>query len=172
MGGDVKFIKHSIDFHYIRSLFYNTALHFSFSSGVLKNFDKPSLTDRFYLGGPLTLRGFALNSAGNQENGYSLGIESYIGGSLNYYTPLPFMSGDSNFSRAIKLHFFANMASVGNITKKSSLLENLRGTYGLGVVMNLSNMARIEMNYCSPLLAKEGDRIVHGFQFGIGMEYW
>lgn len=153
-------------------MFYNTALHFSFSSGVLKNFDKPSLTDRFYLGGPLTLRGFALNSAGNQENGYSLGIESYIGGSLNYYTPLPFMSGDSNFSRAIKLHFFANMASVGNITKKSSLLENLRGTYGLGVVMNLSNMARIEMNYCSPLLAKEGDRIVHGFQFGIGMEYW
>lgn len=38
------------------------------------------------------------------------------------------------------------------------LAENIRLSYGAGIVLRLGGIARLEVNYCVPLWARKGDR--------------
>lgn len=38
------------------------------------------------------------------------------------------------------------------------LAECIRWSYGLGVVLRLGNIARLELNYCIPMGVQSGDR--------------
>jgi len=51
------------------------------------------------------------------------------------------------------------------------ILKDVRLSTGFGVVARLGNSIRFEFNLCSPIQYKSGDRIVDGFQFGIGANF-
>ena len=44
-------------------------------------------------------------------------------------------------------------------------------SFGVGLAVRLGNVGRAELNYCFPLRCQAGDRLQHGLQFGIGVEY-
>jgi outer membrane protein insertion porin family len=51
------------------------------------------------------------------------------------------------------------------------LLSNFRAAYGVGLAMRLGQVARIELNYCWPLMFSKGDRLARGVQFGLGIDF-
>ena len=77
-------------------------------------------------------------------------------------------------------HVFLESGSLGNPLSRTMLkafgedltsLQNLRASCGIGLVLRLGNFGRAELNYCVPLKCKNGDRVQHGLQFGIGVDF-
>uniref|UniRef100_A0A8C1NY04 SAMM50 sorting and assembly machinery component n=1 Tax=Cyprinus carpio TaxID=7962 RepID=A0A8C1NY04_CYPCA len=141
--------------------------------------DKPSsIADRFYLGGPTSVRGFSMYSIGPQSEGDYLGGEVYWAGGLHLYTPLPFRPGRGSFGELFRTHFFLNAGNLCNLNygegpraHLSKLAECIRWSYGAGIVLRLGNIARLELNYCIPMGVRSGDRICDGVQFGAGIRF-
>uniref|UniRef100_A0A665X2R2 Sorting and assembly machinery component 50 homolog A n=1 Tax=Echeneis naucrates TaxID=173247 RepID=A0A665X2R2_ECHNA len=141
--------------------------------------DKPtSIADRFYLGGPTSIRGFSMYSMGPQSEGDYLGGEAYWAGGLHLYTPLPFRPGRGGFGDLFRTHFFLNAGNLCNLNygegpqaHLKKLAECIRWSYGLGIVLRLGNIARLELNYCIPMGVQSGDRICDGVQFGAGIRF-
>uniref|UniRef100_A0A673A8R1 Sorting and assembly machinery component 50 homolog A n=1 Tax=Sphaeramia orbicularis TaxID=375764 RepID=A0A673A8R1_9TELE len=141
--------------------------------------DKPtSIADRFYLGGPTSIRGFSMYSLGPQSEGDYLGGEAYWAGGLHLYTPLPFRPGRGGFGDLFRTHFFLNAGNLCNLNygegpqaHLKKLAECIRWSYGLGIVLRLGNIARLELNYCIPMGVQSGDRICDGVQFGAGIRF-
>ena len=52
-----------------------------------------------------------------------------------------------------------------------TLIKDMRLSYGAGLAMNLGDIARVELNYCIPLLLQRGDRPNHGLQFGLAATF-
>jgi outer membrane protein insertion porin family len=69
------------------------SLQGSFNAGVLKRTDPEAknvtIADKFFLGGPLNLRGFEMRGVGAESDGNSLGGTAYWATGLHLYTPLP-----------------------------------------------------------------------------------
>lgn len=130
--------------------------------------DKPSsIADRFYLGGPTSVRGFSMHSVGPQSEGDYLGGEAYWAGGLHLYTPLPFRPGQGGFGELFRTHFFLNAGNLCNLNYGEGpkahirkLAECIRWSYGAGIVLRLGNIARLELNYCVPMGVQKGDRWV------------
>ncbi|KAM9293331.1 sorting and assembly machinery component 50 homolog isoform 3-T3 [Morus bassanus] len=141
--------------------------------------DKPSsIADRFYLGGPTSVRGFSMYSIGPQSEGDYLGGEAYWAGGLHLYTPLPFRPGRGGFGDLFRTHFFLNAGNLCNLNygdgpraHLQKLAECIRWSYGAGIVLRLGNIARLELNYCFPMGVQSGDRICDGVQFGAGIRF-
>lgn len=141
--------------------------------------DKPSsIADRFYLGGPTSVRGFSMHSIGPQSEGDYLGGEAYWAGGLHLYTPLPFRPGQGGFGELFRTHFFLNAGNLCNLNYGEGprahirkLAECIRWSYGAGIVLRLGNIARLELNYCIPMGVQRGDRICDGVQFGAGIRF-
>ncbi|OXB61760.1 hypothetical protein ASZ78_002325 [Callipepla squamata] len=116
--------------------------------------DKPSsIADRFYLGGPTSVRGFS----------DYLGGEAYWAGGLHLYTPLPFRPGRGGFGDLFRTHFFLNAGNLCNLNygdgpkaHLQKLAEYIRWSYGAGIVLRLGNIARLELNYCFPMGVQSG----------------
>lgn len=47
----------------------------------------------------------------------------------------------------------------------------MRSSYGMGIALKLAERARIELNYCIPVRRQVTDKIINGFQIGIGYEF-
>ena len=72
IGGDVKFFKANMDYQISRTFFKHFTTQFTFSNGFVlpwKKIDSIQISDKFFLGGPLTLRGFTNRGAGSQKEG-------------------------------------------------------------------------------------------------------
>ncbi|MPD05619.1 Sorting and assembly machinery component 50 [Portunus trituberculatus] len=52
-----------------------------------------------------------------------------------------------------------------------TLLREVRLSYGAGLAMSLGGFARVELNYCVPLLVQRGDRPSQGLQFGVAASF-
>ena len=154
------------------------------------------IADRFYIGGPLTMRGFELRSMGPLTNdGCPIGSNFYIQHGFHLYSPLPFFSKEG-YASLFRLHGFVTTAitetSLGSVVPNNMAsgdmtvpnnngvipyqvfdhyLKSARCTTGLGIIFKLANAFRIELNYCLPVRMQPGDRVVRGFQFGIGILY-
>ncbi|XP_069758391.1 sorting and assembly machinery component 50 homolog, partial [Narcine bancroftii] len=179
-GGDVKFLKEDFELQFNQSLLWDCVLSASLWGGLLVPIgEKPSsIADRFYLGGPTTIRGFSMYSIGPQSEGDYLGGETYWAGGLHLYTPLPFRPGQGGFGDLFRTHFFLNAGNLCNLNYGDSpnahmqkLLECIRWSYGAGIVLRLGNIARLELNYCIPMGVQSGDRICDGIQFGAGIRF-
>eukprot|EP00064_Thunnus_orientalis_P017290 superscaffoldBa00003635_g17371 len=136
------------------------------------------IADRFYLGGPTSVRGFGMYSIGPQSEGDYLGGEAYWAGGLHLYTPLPFRPGKGGFGDLFRTHFFLNAGNLCNLNygdgpraHLQKLAECIRWSYGAGIVLRLGNIARLELNYCVPMGVQSGDRICDGVQFGAGIRF-
>uniref|UniRef100_A0A8C7XLZ0 SAMM50 sorting and assembly machinery component n=1 Tax=Oryzias sinensis TaxID=183150 RepID=A0A8C7XLZ0_9TELE len=179
-GGDACFLKEDFEIQLNKKLFWDSVLSASLWGGLLLPLgdEKTSIADRFYLGGPTSIRGFSMYSMGPQSDGDYLGGEAYWAGGLHLYTPLPFRPGRGGFGELFRTHFFLNAGNLCNLNygegpqaHLKKLAECLRWSYGLGIVLRLGNIARLELNYCIPMGVQSGDRICDGVQFGAGIRF-
>lgn len=183
LGGDAKFYKHDVELSASKSLILDTVVQASLAGGIMKSLvmDEPvKICDKFFIGGPLTLRGFNFKGCGPSEDGAALGGEAYWLAGLHLYTPLPFRPGRGGFGDLFRTHFFLNAGNLHNVDYSSfgdSGLEGLKGSlssmrwsYGAGVVLKMGGVARIELNYVKPV-AQHGDSVNKGMQFGIGVNF-
>ena len=126
------------------------------------------LTDRFFLGGPLNLRGFQMNGIGPHNNKSALGANTYWVGGLNMYLPLPFKNV---FNENLRVHGFLNAGNIMDKISTNSLLQNVRLSTGVGLVMSFGSKLRLEIGYCIPLESQPEDKQQSGLQFGVGINY-
>ncbi|PVD33657.1 hypothetical protein C0Q70_04915 [Pomacea canaliculata] len=180
LGGNVEFSKQEFELQFNRSLFCNAVLQLSLAGGVMRTLrakDEIRINDRFFLGGPLTLRGFNLKGVGPHIDGNALGAEAYWLCAAHVYTALPFRPGKGGFGDLFRTHFFVNAGNLGNIN-----FNNLRGSIqemgvqyrwacGGGIVLRLGRVARMELNYVVPMAVQQGDSVNPGLQFGIGLSF-
>ncbi|CAB1345765.1 unnamed protein product [Coregonus sp. 'balchen'] len=179
-GGDASFLKEDFELQFNRRLVWDSVLSASLWGGCLLPIGgRPSsIADRFYLGGPTSVRGFGMYSIGPQSEGDYLGGEAYWAGGLHLYTPLPFRPGRGGFGDLFRTHFFLNAGNLCNLNygegpraHLQKLAECIRWSYGAGLVLRLGNIARLELNYCIPMGVQSGDRICDGVQFGAGIRF-
>ncbi|TRZ17857.1 hypothetical protein HGM15179_009265 [Zosterops borbonicus] len=179
-GGDVSFLKEDFEFQLNKQLLWDSVISTSLWGGMLVPIgDRPSsIADRFYLGGPTSVRGFSMYSIGPQSEGDYLGGEAYWAGGVHLYTPLPFRPGRGGFGDLFRTHFFLNAGNLCNLNYGDGpmahlqrLAECIRWSYGAGIVLRLGNIARLELNYCFPMGVQPGDRVCDGVQFGAGIRF-
>ncbi|MBZ3891808.1 Sorting and assembly machinery component 50-like protein [Sciurus carolinensis] len=96
-GGNVSFLKEDFELQLNKQLMLDSVFSASLWGGMLLPIgEKPlSIADRFYLGGPISIRGLSMHSIGPQREGDYLGGEGYWAGGLHLYTPLHFRPGQA-----------------------------------------------------------------------------
>ncbi|XP_070490796.1 SAM50-like protein CG7639 [Chironomus tepperi] len=120
----------------------------------------------FFLGGPLSLRGFDPAGATPSQEGLPKGSRVYWATGLHLWAPLPFSRYFGDFGDLFRTHFFYNFGNCDTLS-----LDNLRIAAGVGLAFRIGGRARIEFNYCYPLRKQKNDRVRPAFQFGIGYEF-
>lgn len=181
LGGNINFLKHEVQYQINKCVLGDLVLQATLMGGLVHTFgmDKSiKINDRFFLGGPLTLRGFSMNSIGPHAQDCFLGAEAYWAGGLHVYTPLPFRPLRRVLDKVCRTHFFLNTGNIGNFAFTDDyhhntmvLLSHLRWSCGIGLVFSLAGVARFELNYCLPLSTQPGDKAQEGLQFGIGVNF-
>ncbi|CAO3585383.1 unnamed protein product [Absidia cylindrospora] len=147
-----------------------------FKAGWLANLDgdkkASTVSDRFLLGGPLSVRGFKTAGIGPRDYKDALGGDIYWSTGVSAIAPLPTFE-----SKPIRAHAFINAGtsipwSTGTSTQDTarSLMQSPSVAVGLGLIYRHS-IARLELNYCVPLTAARGDQVHRGLQFGIGLNF-
>ncbi|XP_043239282.1 sorting and assembly machinery component 50 homolog [Amphibalanus amphitrite] len=181
LGGNIGFLKHEAELQYNLPLPLDITLQGAFFCGHMKAMypEKTyNISDRFFLGGPLNVRGFEMRGIGPQSDGSFTGADMYWAAAFHLYTPLPFRRSKGGFGELFRTHFFVNTGNIGNFRLSDDISRNaqilvsgLRLAYGIGVSMRLGEIARLELNYCVPTRLQKGDRPVHGLQFGVGVSF-
>ena len=139
-----------------------------------------SLSDRYFMGGPMSLRGFELFGAGargtrvgnNQSAGDSLGGLSKLSALFALSSSLPFQYKATESMRTI---LFLNggvllphsIFPLAGSFPLHNVLEYLRLSVGAGISYSLGP-ARLELSYALPLLASSHDRL-KSFQIGVAL---
>lgn len=178
IGGSHEFIKNEITLQHTFPTIFDSAFTGSFSFGVLDVLGKSSILDNFYLGGPLTFRGFEECGVGKQEDGSITGSSIYWRYNTHIHAPLPFLSQKNRLSQLIRIHLFVNSGNVGNrggnlTNELRGLINNFRMSYGAGLALNINNLMRLEINYCLPLYYSSNDSIVSNkSQWGFGLLFF
>lgn len=179
-GGDASFLKEDVELQLNKPFIWGSVLSASLWGGMIFPLGRQptSIADRFYLGGPTSVRGFGMYSIGPQSEGDYLGGEAYWAGGLHLYTPLPFRSNKGGLADLFRTHFFLNAGNLCNLNygegpraHLQKLAECIRWSYGAGIILRLGNIARLELNYCLPMGVQSGDRICDGVQFGAGIRF-
>ncbi|KAI7791965.1 sorting and assembly machinery component 50-like protein B, partial [Triplophysa rosa] len=179
-GGDASFLKEDFEVQLNKPFIWGSVLSASLWGGMLFPIggQPTSIADRFYLGGPTSVRGFGMYSIGPQSEGDFLGGEAYWAGGLHLYTHLPFRSTRGGLADLFRTHFFLNAGNLCNLNygegpraHLQKLAECIRWSYGAGIILRLGNIARLELNYCIPMGVQSGDRICDGVQFGAGIRF-
>lgn len=132
-----------------------------------------TVSDRFVLGGPLSVRGFRIAGIGPRDGHDALGGNMYWAVGLSAIAPLPTLE-----SKPLRAHAFVNAGTNIPWNKRASSLQSTAEalsrspstSVGLGLIYRHS-IARIELNYCIPLTAAKGDQLRRGLQFGIGLNF-
>ncbi|KYB27071.1 sorting and assembly machinery component 50 homolog [Tribolium castaneum] len=179
LGGDVGFLKNEFFIQGNYSLVEDFVLQGTLSGGFMRGLSndmKIGMSDMYYLGGPLTLRGFQMRGVGPHSEGDALGSMAYWASGLHLFSPLPFRPGRGGFGDLFKTHLFITAGNVGDFSLSDknlidSLTASVRISYGVGIALRLGNMARVEVNYCFPHTFEKGDQIHPGIQFGIGVQF-
>lgn len=105
----VRFAKGEAETTWATSLGHGFSLAAGLRAGVLKSFARQSqINDRFFLGGPLTVRGFRHNGLGPKDGVDSLGGDAYCAAGLSLFTPLPYL-----VDKPLKGHLFVNVGGLG-----------------------------------------------------------
>lgn len=182
IGGSHEFVKNELTLQHTFSTILDFAVTGSFSFGILDKIGTSSGTssilDNFYLGGPLTFRGFEECGVGKKEDGSITGSSMFWRYNTHVHAPLPFLSKKNKLSNLIRIHLFMNSGNVGNrlgnLTKDiRGLVNNVRLSYGAGLALNINNLMRLEINYCLPVFYSNNDSIVSNKnQWGFGLLFY
>ncbi|KAK7060187.1 hypothetical protein VNI00_000952 [Paramarasmius palmivorus] len=173
LGGDASFYKAETENHISRLIAPGVSLSFSACSGLLWSFDQQSLfSDRFQLGGPLSVRSFRQNGLGPRDGSDSLGGDLYWSTGVSVITDIP-----QKPDWPIKTHFYLNAGRLDVVNKSRSLIDNIKSTVGqpsvsagVGLIYRFDPV-RLEVNFGLPLAASKSDGTRKGLQVGIGLEF-
>lgn len=162
---------------------YDLLCQLNLIAGTLIRPNKINICDKFFAGGPLTLRGFKFQGLEPNRRGHPLGDMSYLSAGLHLYSILPYTTPDTPINDYIRPHVFVNTGTIGDMNdiwrissrndikrEVQGFRESLRYSCGFGLVMYFMSL-RLEVNYCLPLVFKEGDLSVRGLQWGFGLTY-
>ncbi|KAG0783647.1 hypothetical protein G6F22_008600 [Rhizopus arrhizus] len=167
--GDVGYIKHELNASHHQPLVEGMSFSTSARAGLLTHVSKePSITDRFYLGGPLSVRGFKMGGIGERDGNDAVGGEAYWAAGASLIAAIPGLS-----HLPVKAHAFANAGSIVAKTTDNTineLTQTSRTSVGFGFIFHHS-IARIEANYCIPLRYSTSDLPQPKFQFGFGLNF-
>ncbi|CAG8677544.1 14398_t:CDS:10, partial [Funneliformis caledonium] len=176
IGGDVHFIKNEVESQINFPLGKGFILSASLRNGILFPLEvhQSKISDRFFLGGAQSVRGFKLNGIGPREDKRdSLGGDAYVAAGVSLFTPLPKLS-----RYPVKGHFFLNGGSLVQVNPHQPLTYAFRNltrapsvSAGVGIVYR-SSILRLEMNFCLPLVATNTDKLKKGLQLGLGFNFW
>lgn len=152
-------------------------------AGTLLKPQKINICDRFFAGGPLTLRGFKFQGLEPNVRGYPLGDASYLSAGVHIYSILPYTTPETPINNFIRPHLFLNTGTIGDIhtigrptsvedMRRGALRfrDSLRYSCGLGLVMYFMKL-RFEVNWCLPLVFTERDLHMRGVHWGFGLSY-
>lgn len=139
-------------------------------AGTLWRAEKIDISDRFFPGGVPSFRGMESKSFGPNVRRHPLGVMSYLTAGLHLYPILPGTAPDSRLNDIIRPQVFVNLGTSGYLTTSSRLdlnefKDSISYTAGFGLVGYIGTI-RLEVNYCFPLISRDGDAIVGGLQFG------
>lgn len=175
-NGDVFFVKNEFESQINFPLGKGFIFSASLRNGLLFPFKtkQSKISDRFFLGGAQSVRGFKLNGIGPREDKKdSLGGDAYVAAGVSLFTPLPKLS-----RHPVKGHFFVNGGSLIQINPSQRLAISLNNlakrpsvSAGVGVVYR-SSILRLEVNFCLPLIATNTDKLKKGLQLGLGFNFW
>lgn len=182
LGGDIGFFKNEVEVQ--GNLPLNAilgddyVLQGTFHGGLLKpltNFEKSlTIADKFFLGGPINVRGFEQRGLGPHCDGNSIGGQIFWASGIHLYGALPFVQR-GGFADLFRTHLFAtagnNIEQDDEIKKIDDVLRDFRFSYGLGIAFKLGGIARIELNYCVPVKSQRGDKLAPGLQLGVGVNF-
>ncbi|CAM9653193.1 unnamed protein product [Chrysoparadoxa australica] len=191
-GGDVGFCKAELEaqtHHPLVELPYGPLTWSGIASvGAIKAFNQSTTThiiDRFFMGGPLELRGFQVFGVGPRAPKETVGSNlltnvppsagDALGGDLRYTmstalswpVPIP----------ALARHGVRGMSYInaGNITNwnapVSGLAKDTRVSAGGGILWNFIGMARLEISFSKVLRANSHDKL-RAWQFGLGLQFY
>ncbi|ORX56298.1 hypothetical protein DM01DRAFT_1334774 [Hesseltinella vesiculosa] len=187
--GNAQFFKTEIDGQFCHSLgggqllkdqdqlFIHPGYTFSLTlrAGLLADLNEKGSTvsDKFLLGGPLSVRGFKTAGIGPRDYKDALGGNAYWAAGLSMIAPIPKYE-----SKPFRLHAFVNAGTsvpwaYGSDPGKlaESLIQSPSTSAGFGLIYQHAGLARLELNYSIPLTAARGDQIHRGLQFGIGVDF-
>lgn len=71
------------------------------------------------------------------------------------------------------LYYIFHVCVLGKDSKNSfgTPFKDFRLSAGIGIVARVGNSIRFEFNLCTPVQYTTGDKIVDGFQFGVGANF-
>ncbi|KAF9191322.1 hypothetical protein BGZ51_007500 [Haplosporangium sp. Z 767] len=175
LGGNVEHLRQEIEAQVARSNDKGYILSATVKSGYLHSLNgKPSkISDRFFLGGPMSIRGFKTNGLGPREGDDSLGGDAYVSAGISLLTPFPGLTKRESF----KGHVFANAGSLVSVkpgqsakTTIDALAKAPSVSVGVGMVYRHPQV-RIELNFALPLVATKTDALSRGWQLGLGISF-
>lgn len=179
-GGNVSFLKNELSFQLNVPLYKgDVVVQAGLNLGIINPLsdEEINVADAFYLGGPVSLRGFDIRAVGPKQDDNYVGANMYWAAAVHVFSPLPFRPATGGLGDLFRLHTFLNCGNIGqfNFSDPQAFFnkqqEEMRLAVGLGIAVKLGSMARAELNYCFPLKAGGTDGKVEGVQFGIGIDF-
>ncbi len=164
LGGDENLVKSEVQVDLytplgspdadIRSGFY-----FSAGLGVAHPFDdtdEAHYSERFFLGGSSTLRGFDFRGVGPNDRGFAIGGETYLRGTIEYRHPLYSVPipGTSRRQEMVRGFLFVD-AGVLDPESFELELDELRSSVGFGFA--LTQPIPLKFNFGFPIEKGDGD---------------
>lgn len=169
LGGELDLNKLELSFGLFKTTYEETdnlrhVIAFKNNIGVVKPFDDTSfipIFERYYLGGPRSLRGFDYRGAGPSENGIETGGTVRHFGSLEYSWPLV----DSTIRGTMFADFGNLSVGVDNFD-----LDEYRVGVGGGIILYIPLFGQklpVSVTWTEALLKEPGDR-TREFSFDLG----
>ena len=190
LGGDVGYFKNELEtqVNVPLPIAPQITLQGTFHCGHIKRMTSDTsektmtMADRFYLGGPINVRGFEMRGLGPSSESCALGGLTYWAAGLHLYSPLPFTGPSASTAGLFDLFRLHTFFNAGNLMSHANLngtlqqnvdlaMQNFRLVYGLGLAFKLGGIARVELNYCVPLRTQKTDKPSPGLQFGVGVDF-
>ncbi|KAI6241475.1 Omp85 domain-containing protein [Aphelenchoides fujianensis] len=167
--GDAKFFRSDVLLQGAAKLPFGFFFNASLQTQMMQNIGDRTLhiLDRLYLGGPLDVRGFKLNSIGPRMEDCALGGAFTLATTAHLFYPLY----PKNMFFA---HAFATSGSVVSVRSRNWLgdaMDTLRVSAGVGLTAILHDSIRFELNYVVPLAFVPGDQCEPGLYFGAGARF-
>jgi outer membrane protein insertion porin family len=163
LGGDSRFIKAVASTSYFKPVWFGHIISGRVEGGYAFGWGddgKVPIFERFYLGGPNSLRGWKFRQVSPHDStGFAIGGTTEVLGNAEYLIPLPF---------GLRLAGFFDIGNVYAAGAKGSVTD-LRSDVGAGIRW-LSPFGPIRIDYGVKLDRKSGEDL-GAFQFSVGSAF-
>ncbi|KAF2280097.1 uncharacterized protein EI97DRAFT_464124 [Westerdykella ornata] len=144
------------------------------------------INDRFQLGGPNDVRGFRISGLGPHDGSDAVGGDVFAAGGASLLFPIPRVRKETplrlqafvNGGRLVSLQKQDKEGQMDSAAVKDSMKKAIRSltdglpscAAGLGLVY-AHPIARFEINFSLPLVARHDEATRKGLSFGVGIEF-